>query len=163
MTALRDFLISYMLFIATPAVMRLLLSPDFSERFWRMRNEYKPNMLAANPLALDRNYTFELGNGFEMVLREWLIWNQVPIAELPHVGPLSFVWGTLRPEHIGNYCNGTWMRTARWTDAHCMIKHSLGSRVPGTVQYNITEVVTEVPEAVQYCNDWQQGAYPPLP
>ncbi|KAG5193098.1 hypothetical protein JKP88DRAFT_272401 [Tribonema minus] len=94
-------------FVATPEVMQLMMAHDFYQRFWRVRNDHLNDMLELNPLGLHADYRFGPGDGFESLLSEWLVWNQVPIAEIPHVGPSAFVWGTLRPQCIGDYCEVT--------------------------------------------------------
>ncbi|KAG5174975.1 hypothetical protein JKP88DRAFT_351704 [Tribonema minus] len=149
-------------FVATPEVMQLMIAHDFYQRFWRVRNDHLNSMLELKPLGLHADYWFAPGDGFESLLSEWLVWNQVPIAEIPHVGPSAFVWGTLRPQCIGDYCDGTWMSCGQWTDVECVIEHGLREGEPDNRRYNMTEIVRGVPEARQYCAAWQEGEYPPV-
>lgn len=54
-------------------------------------------------------------------LLSWIIWNQLPLAVLPHYDQTAFYFGILRTGKVGDYCKGNYAMSAFFSDAVCLL------------------------------------------
>lgn len=100
--------------------------------------DWLPNMLSVNVTLMNQlipgaakilrpsveyytNHPVKPVMGTEGLLLAWLLYNNIPVAEIPTKGPLKLLHGKLSPPDIGAYCKGTWLSAVDWQDPICVL------------------------------------------
>lgn len=67
----------------------------------------------------------------EGLLLSWLLWNRIPLAEIPTLNDLTLLHGQLMEKDIPYYCKGNWFKNVNWEHAICVL-----SALPKGPKYN---------------------------
>lgn len=67
----------------------------------------------------------------EGLLLSWLLWNHIPLAEIPTLNDLTLLHGQLLEKDIPFYCKGIWFKNVNWEHAICVL-----SSMPRGPKYN---------------------------
>lgn len=59
--------------------------------------------------------------GTEGLLLAWILFNNIPLAEIPTKGQMKLLHGKLSAPDIVAYCKGTWLSSVDWQDPICIL------------------------------------------